>query len=165
MTRASFAKKTSLALLLAGVIALCSEVEAAHGIKSLAVSALVRNSCTANTDADLDGHHVVATASVSATGEVSVDCSIHTPYSVALNTGTVKGASVTRGDTTTAANSFSYNLFRDGAYVAPWGTAAGPDALSGTYAAQRPAAPVYGRLTADHPNAANPDLLTMSVNY
>ena len=77
------------------------------------------------------------------------------------------GPVITENDTTRAAGSLSYNLYSDPKFAKKWGTASGPEALSGTYKTEETPVPVYGRLAPSQSSAplTHSEDLTMSVDY
>ena len=77
LVRPLMAPKTKALVFCVALIVLCTDVGAGDSVASVAVSALVRNACSASTLAQ-DGT-VRAVAAISATGELSVACASETP--------------------------------------------------------------------------------------
>lgn len=164
LVRPPVSMRVKVVVLLLAVIVLCTEVEAGNSAASIVVSAIVRNACTANTAAATE--QVTAVATVSAAGDISVDCGIETPYSIAMNEGVISGATVSHGYTTSAAGTLAFNIYDDAAHTQAWGSFSGPDALSGTYRTLQAPLPVFGALNTDtSAGAANHERITMTVNY
>lgn len=163
LVRPLMSTKLKVAILLLGAIVLCTEVEAGYSAASIAVTAIVRNFCTANTDA---ATRRLNAAPANAEGDVAVDCNTKEAYSVAMNEGIIEGASATQGTSTRAADTLAYDIYKDAAHTKAWGTVAGPDHLSGTYRALQARVPVYGALAGEQPaSAPNTERVTMTVNY
>ncbi len=154
------AKKVPLATILFIAVATCfAEVQASRSNGSVAVSAIVKNRCTTDTDVSFQTSQRTAKAHANTAGEVSVHCSMHMPYSVSVNAG--------QGDDASDTGALAYDLYSDPQHTAPWGKGIGPHELSGTYAATRPPVTLYGRSPAEHAEhvAHDTNVLTVTVDY
>lgn len=153
------AKKVPIALLIFSGLVICfADVQASRPAANVAVSVTVKNRCTTDTNVRFQNPRL-ASAPANTAGEVSVHCSMHTPYTVSLHAGQI--------DDPSTADSVPYDLYHDPDHAARWGKITGPHELSGVYGAERPPVALYGRPTANPPAQAapEPDVLTMTVDY
>ena len=128
----------------------------------------------AATDVDFLSHaRSSATSSIDAAGNLSVNCTKDTPYSIALDmgqnsTGTVATAGNRR--MTVGGNYVPYGLYRDASRSQLWGNVAGSggDVLTGTGSARAQSIPVYGRVLAasiNVPAGTYVDTVKATISY
>lgn len=129
---------------------------------------------TAATDVDFLSHvRSSASNSLDATGNLSVNCSKGTPYTIALDMGKNSSAGVASDVNrrmVLGTNYVAYGLYRDAGRTQLWGnvTGAGGDVLAGTGSATAQNIPVYGRVQAgaiNVPAGTYVDTVQATISY
>ncbi|MDQ8038587.1 MAG: spore coat U domain-containing protein [Pedobacter sp.] len=159
-------KRSLVALLPLASLGLLGNAHAATDTTTFNVTITITESCDIHTVAatDVDFGSVVrssAAVSESASGNLVVNCSDGTPYTIGLNNGGNYSGSRRMTDGT---NFVSYGLFRDNAHSNPWGNTT--DLLSGTGDGTDQNIPVYGLVTSVNvPAGTYNDIVTATVTY
>ena len=110
----------------------------------------------------------IQAANVDAIGNVTVNCTTGSAYSVALDKGLGSGSTVAVRRMTSGANLLSYTIYTTAARTTVWGDASGgsvPIAGTGTGAEQ--SIPAYGRILSGQtvPAATYTDTVNVTVTY
>jgi spore coat protein U-like protein len=166
-------RATLLAVTVTGIAALMSTArsQAASASASLTVSASVASNCTVSTTALAFGTYdplvANATASLDATGTVTIACTKGAATTIALGLGG-NASGATRRMADGSSNYLTYEMYQDSARSTVWGT-------SGAGLLTPPAAPskaarnftVYGRIPSnqDVPAGSYADTVTATVNF
>lgn len=117
------------------------------------------------------GSHARSTGLWDAAGNLVVNCSLGTPYAIALNAGlnsTGATATATNRQMVLSGNFVPYGLYRDAGRTLFWGAVSGTDTLSGTGTAANVNTPVYGRVPAastNVPAGTYVDTVTATITY
>ena len=129
------------------------------------VSAIVDKNCTVSSSAVNFGSRGVLNSAVTANGQVSVRCTLSTPYTVGLDNG-ISGSGPTARAMKLGTRSIIYGLYQDAGYLNAWGNSGGGlVAGSGTGNAQ--AYTVFGRASAQAtpPPGTYADTVVITVTY
>jgi spore coat protein U-like protein len=140
---------------------------------TFAVTATVQPNCTTSATALGFGNYTPGNGPVTASSNITVNCTKSTAYTIALNPGTTTGDSFTQRLMASGANILQYNLYTTAAFATVWGDGTGGTATqTGTGAGKATASTfkVYGRLPDSAANqAALPgsysDTITVTVTY
>lgn len=163
-------RRPALAMAFAGALAaLAGEVGAATATATFQVDATVVSSCSVSaTNHSFGNYDPLAALPTTGTSTVTVQCTLLTPYNIALNPGAGTGATVTaRKMTKGGSDTLTYSLYRDVAHALVWGETIGTDTLAfvGTGLAEPHL--VYGQIPARQ--NVNPgsytDTITVTVNF
>jgi spore coat protein U-like protein len=106
--------------LLLGCDGLISKV----GNPTFTASASIPDNCHVSAEDINFGAQGVLTANIDAAGQVSVTCTSGTPYTVALDGGTMGGAPTAR-KMSKGAETIRYGIYQDAARTQPWGDTVG----------------------------------------
>jgi len=157
------AVKALLGLCLVGGVA--TQVSAGSATANLGATASVAATCTISTSAVAFGAY--SGAQVDATGTVTANCIIGTPWTIGLGTGTGVGATTSNRKMTSGANSLSYGLFSDSTHTTNWGNAIGTDTVAGTGTGASQNQTVYGSIPTGTVPAAGSytDTVVATVNF
>lgn len=153
-------------------LAIAAAANAATDTTTFDVKLTITSTCdihtTAATDVNFPNSASTAT-NVDAAGNLVVNCTPSTAYTIALNKG-VHGADVTTRSMSNGAALVPYQLYRAAARTAAdiWGetTGAGGNVYSGTGIGANQSVPVYGRVpSANFPAGSYSDTITATVTY
>lgn len=162
--------RLGMAVAMAGALAAVSgQVGAATATATFQVDATVVSSCSVSaTNHSFGNYDPLAALPATGTSTVTVQCTLLTPYNIALNPGGGTGATVTaRKMTKGGSDTLTYSLYRDAAHALVWGETIGTDTLAfvGTGLAEPHL--VYGQIPARqnvNPGTYN-DTITVTVNF
>lgn len=136
-----------------GLTLAAGSAAAATDSTTFGVKIVITESCdihsTTATDVDFLSHPR-STGDHTATGNLVVNCSLNTPYTIALGNG-LQPSSATVSDTNRrmisgAGNYVPYGLYRDSGATLLWGSTTGTDTLAGTGTNAAVNVPVYGKV-------------------
>lgn len=163
-----------LALLVAGPVAAADTV-------TFNVLLTINKACTitaaAATNVNFGNADSSSVTPLNAQGTVIAQCSVTTPYTIALNAGLNPG---TAGDVTTrrmrntdsgvTANNFvGYQLYQDSGHNTVWGASTGTNTVAGTGTGANQVYQVYGQVANPSVNNAAPgsyqDTITATITY
>jgi len=144
---------------------IASAASAGSATANLGISASVAATCTISTSAVAFGAY--SGAQVDASGTVTANCVIGTPWTIGLGTGTGTGATTSNRKMTSGANTLSYALFSDSTRTTNWGNAIGTDTVAGTGTGASQNQTVYGRIAAGTVPAAGSysDTVVATINF
>lgn len=162
---------------IAALLACCTTVgstRAATQTAQFQVRIIITESCdiqgVAASDIDFGTVARGTGAPVDTQGNLQVNCTNGTPYTIGLDPGSnatspTAGASNRRmGDGNS--NFIPYGLYRDAARQNFWGNVAGSDTLTGTGTASAQSIPVYGRVpSTDAPSGNYSDTIVATIGY
>ncbi|HVN42745.1 MAG TPA: spore coat U domain-containing protein [Steroidobacteraceae bacterium] len=164
--------RNAIAPFVAGLLfALGGSAHAATATATFNVTASVANNCTVSA-ANLGFGTFTASADVTNSSTVTMNCTNGTPYTVTLSTGS-SGVFATR-TMKSGTNLLNYNLYKDAGLTTIWGdgtssTATNAGTGSGLSSAHQVTYTVYGKLpmtgNQDAPVGSYTDSITVSVNY
>ncbi len=105
--------------------------QAATGTSTLAVGAIVTNTCLVVTVPLTFGSYNLVIDDLQITGSINVTCTSGVAYDIGLDAGTGTGASVDTRKMTLAAgeDTLNYGLYRDAAHSSVWGNEIGVNTL------------------------------------
>jgi len=134
------------------------------------VTITIQSSCSIDTPAatDVDFSTVASTATdVTATGQLNVNCTPGTAYTVALNEGSNAGAGgIAERNMANGANLVGYQLYSDASLSQVWGETTGTDTVAGTGTGAVQALSVYGEVpSANSPAGTYTDTVTATVTF
>lgn len=137
------------------------------------VKIVILESCnittTAASDVDFLTHLRGADAPVDASGTLTINCTLDTPYNVGLNAGlnsTSPTPSAVNRRMTNGSEFVPYGLYRDAARQLLWGEVIGTETLAGVGTASDVDVPVYGRVpSTDYPPGTYTDTVVATVTY
>ena len=130
-------------------------------------SATVLKTCNVSAD-NLDFGPVGSLASpVPGQGQIHLQCSAGTGYTIALGGGSSGATDPTQRKMVSGVNSVTYGLYRNPGYTLPWGNVPGSNVASGSGTALVQSIPVYGRVPAQTlpPPGTYTDTIVVSVGY
>jgi spore coat protein U-like protein len=132
------------------------------------VTITITSTCSIDTPAATDvafGPHASTETNVDAIGQLNVNCTLGTPYDIALNEG-LNGADVASRAMSDGTNEVPYQLFQDAGRTTVWGETIGTDTFAGTGSGAVQAIPVYGRVpSTNFPAASYTDTVTATITY
>jgi spore coat protein U-like protein len=131
---------------------------------SFVTSITVQTSCAVSaTDLDFGSRGVLSSA-VQASSNVSINCSLTTPYTVSL--GVVAGETSTTRTLSKGSESVRYGTYKDTGRTQPWGSTTG-QTVAGTGSGLAQTIPVYGQVSPQAtPSAGNyTDTVVVTVTY
>jgi spore coat protein U-like protein len=151
-----------------GVVAaagLATSGSAATANANLGVSASVAATCAITTSAVAFGAY--SGTQIDATGTVTANCVIGTPWTIGLGAGAGSGATVSNRKMTSGANTLPYALYSDAGHSQNWGNTIGTDTLAGTGTGGTDGHTVYGRLPTGSVPAAGSytDTVVATINF
>lgn len=161
--------KTFAAALLAGA-ALFTAVaaNAASSTATFQVTANVASSCSMTaSDVAFGAYDPLSALPTTATGGVTVTCTLLTPYQVGLSAGNGSGATVSTRKMTSGSNTLNYALYRDATRLSNWGNTLGTDTVSFVGTGLAINHPVYGTIPAQQAvaNGNYTDTITVTLTY
>lgn len=164
-------KRSKLALLLSGLLAVGGPVSAATTTTAtFNVTGTVVPTCSVTAAALSFGATIPnpINANVDATSTITATCSAGAPYTIALSAGTGTGATFAVRRMMSGANGLSYALYTDPGRGTIWGNGTAGNVLSnntGNGAAQ--AITVFGRILAPQtvPTGSYTDTITVTVTF
>jgi spore coat protein U-like protein len=133
-----------IAVGVAAAAGLATAGSAATANANLGVSASVAATCAITTSAVAFGAY--SGTQIDATGTVTANCVIGTPWNIGLGAGTGTGATVSNRKMTSGANTLPYALYSDAGHSQNWGNTIGTDTLTGTGTGGTDGHTVYGRI-------------------
>ncbi|MGB4118196.1 MAG: spore coat U domain-containing protein [Polaromonas sp.] len=110
----------------------------------------------------------IAAGNIDATGDVSVNCTTGSPYTVSLNAGAGAGATLAIRKMTSAALTLNYTVFTSAARTTIWGDGIAPSlTVSGIGSGASQSIPAYGRIFSGQivPAATYTDTVNVTVSY
>ena len=133
---------------------------------SFNTTATVAANCLISTQPVDFGTTGVLSGNVDATGQVSVNCTPGTTYSVGLGNGQT-GTGPTSRRMALGNQGITYGLYRDTARSLPWGSTIGTNTVAGTGTGAAQGIPVYGRVPAQTTPAPGTytDTVVVTVTY
>lgn len=172
--------KTLQFLAACGLVAASASASAADQV-TFNVRLIITQACTITaasaTDVDFGSALASSTTELLAQGTVTANCSVTTPYSIQLNSGSNPGSP---GDVTTrrmrhvnpavTTNNFvAYQLYQDAGRTAVWGATPNTNTVAGTGTGLNQVFQVYGRVASPASNNATPgnyqDTVTATIVY
>lgn len=136
---------------------------AATDTTTIQVMVSIDTSCNISTTSDVDfGTQESESTDLTATGALSVNCTLGTPYSISLGTDLTLTAVVPLGD---ASDNIAYGLYQDATHTTAWG--AGAAAKSGTGTGGAVPLTVYAKIpdtTGAHVGLFK-DIVTVTITY
>ncbi|GAB2501143.1 spore coat U domain-containing protein [Pseudoxanthomonas sangjuensis] len=154
-------------LVLAGA-ALATPAFAQTASTTFDVTITITSTCSIDAPTATDvafGTHPSTETDVDADGLLNVNCTLGTPYDIALNEG-LNGADVATRAMSDGANEVPYQLFQDAGRTTVWGETAGIDTLAGTGSGAVQEIPVYGRVpSTNFPASSYTDTVTATITY
>ena len=165
-----FGRSWRLALVM-GAIGVSQVALADTAIGPMAVAAIVSGACTVGPSAlTFPGatSAAIAAGNIDATGNVSVNCTVGSGYTVALNAGATTGATFASRKMASGAQLLDYSIYSTAARSSVWGDGSGGSVTvpgTGTGADQSIAA--YGRIFSGQsvPAASYADTVNVTVVY
>ena len=125
--------------------------------------------CQIDSATDLDfGSSGIIAAAVTATSEITVQCTNGTPYDLALNAGIGTGATVAaRLMTGPNSETVQYSLYQDAGHADVWGDTIGTDTVADTGTGSPQAFTVFGQVPAQPTPQAGTyvDTVTATLTY
>lgn len=135
------------------------------------VTLTIQSSCTVNTPAATNvafGTHPSTDVDIDAVGQLNVNCTPGTGYTIALDEGLNAGGGgvAARAMINGASDLVPYQLYADAGRTAIWGETVGTDTVAGVGTGAVQAYAVYGRVpSASFPAASYADTITATVTY
>jgi spore coat protein U-like protein len=164
-------KSTLLATALA-TLGVSSAANAATANANFNVKLTITSSCTINTPAATDvdfGSHASTEANLIAAGQLNVNCTPGTSYSIALNDGqNAAGGGVTARKLAKGSDLVPYQLYSDSGRSTVWGSTSGTggNTVGGTGTGAVQNVPVYGKVaSANFPAGSYNDVVTATITY
>lgn len=162
---------TAIAVALAASPA-ASAASAANDTTTFNVKLTITSSCTIDTTAadDVDfGSHASTEANLVADGQLNVNCTPGTSYTIALDDGqNSAGGGVTARKMAKGSDLVPYQLYSNGARTTVWGSTpgAGGNTVGGTGNGAVQEIPVYGKVaSANFPAGSYNDVVTATITY
>ncbi len=162
----------AIATVTAGVLlVLAGGAQAGTATATFSVTASVANNCTVSAT-NLAFGTFTASADVTNSSTVTLNCTNGTPYTVTLSTGS--SGSFTARTMKSGTNALTYNLYKDSGFTTIWGDGTGSTSTNagtgaGLSAAKQVSYTVYGKLpyagNQDAPVGSYTDAITVSVSY
>jgi len=140
---------------------------------SLTVTASVAAVCLiGNATLAFGAYNPTSGAALSATTNVTLTCTLSTPYGIGMGVGLATGATVTTRAmqlTTNSATTLGYGIYIDSAHTMNWGATGGSSTLTGTSSATSltQSIPIYGQIPASEgaPVGSYTDTVVMTVSF
>lgn len=156
------------AVLLAGTLLVSGTAHGAQSQTTLQVTASVASSCSMTTsNVAFGAYDPLSALPTTATGGVTVTCTLAAAYTVGLSAGNASGATVTTRKMTSGANTLNYALYRDVTRLQNWGTTIGTDTTAGIGTGLPITHSVYGVIPAQQAaaNGNYSDTITVTLTY
>lgn len=130
----------------------------------------IESSCSIDTPAatDVDFSTVASTATdVTATGQLNVNCTPGTSYTVSLDEGSnAGGGGIAARNMASGVNLVAYQLYSDAGLTQVWGETIGTDTVAGTGTGAVQALSVYGEVpSANSPAGTYTDTITATITF
>jgi spore coat protein U-like protein len=135
-----------VALCVAAAAGFATTASAGTANANLGISASVAATCSLTTSAVSFGAY--SGTQIDATGTVTANCVIGTPWNIGLGAGSGSGATTSSRKMTSGANTLTYALYSDAGRSQNWGNTIGTDTLTGTGTGATDSHTVYGRIAA-----------------
>lgn len=165
-------KSTLAATAIAVALAASPAASAANDTTTFNVKLTITSSCTIDTTAadDVDfGSHASTEANLVADGQLNVNCTPGTSYTIALDDGqNSAGGGVTARKMAKGSDLVPYQLYSNGARTTVWGSTpgAGGNTVGGTGNGAVQEIPVYGKVaSANFPAGSYNDVVTATITY
>ncbi|RNF84913.1 Csu type fimbrial protein [Montanilutibacter psychrotolerans] len=135
------------------------------------VTITIQSSCTVNTPAATDvafGTHPSTDTNIDAAGQLNVNCTPGTDYTISLDEGLNAGGGgvAARAMINGGTDLVPYQLYTDSGRTDIWGETIGTDTVAGTGTGAVQAYQVYGRVpSAGFPADSYSDTVTATVTY
>lgn len=168
MNRRACRRSVLGAAAIAALATVAQGASAATATTTFQVDATVVSSCSvAATNHSFGNYDPLAVLPTNGSSSVTVQCTLLTPYNVALNAGTGSGASVTTRKMTKGSDTLNYSLYRDPTCSLIWGETIGTDTLAFVGTGLAVAHTVYGRIPAGQNvnTGTYTDTITVTVNF
>ena len=167
MTRFKFLSAT---LLFAAAALLAGPAPAQTATTTFQVRITIQSSCTIDTPAPTDvdfGTQPSTATNVDAVGQLNVNCTPGTGYTIALDDGQNSGGSgVGARAMANGTDLVPYQLYSDSARTAVWGETTGTDTVAGTGSGAVQPYSVFGRVaSANFPAASYLDVVTATITF
>lgn len=144
------------------------KAHAATTVTTFQVTATVAASCsTSATNLAFGTYDPLAATATSGTSQVSVRCTLDTPYNIGLDAGSGAGATVSARRMTGGGATLTYVLYQDSAHLTVWGSTPGVDTVAGAGTGLSVPHTVYGEIPSGQnvSTGGYSDVITVSVNY
>ncbi|SDP83494.1 Spore coat protein U (SCPU) domain-containing protein [Rhodoferax sp. OV413] len=141
-------------------------VQAASATANFNVTATVLTSCTVSaTDLVFGTYDGGSASDTTTTSTISVNCSLLTPYTISLNSGTYASGAVRRMGSGTSR--LTYEIYRDAGMTGIFGTVAAVLGVSGIGAGVAVPATIYGKIPKNQnvTPGSYADQITVTVDY
>lgn len=162
------AKNFTAAFLAGAALLTAATANAASSTTTFQVTANVSSSCSVTaSDVAFGAYDPLSALPTTATGGVTVTCTLLTPYQVGLSAGNGSGATVTGRKMTSGGNTLNYALYRDVTRLSNWGNTLGTDTVSFTGTGLAVNHAVYGTIPAQQAvaNGNYTDTITVTLTY
>lgn len=156
-----------LLALLAG-LAIAPLAQAQTATASFTVTATVLPSCTVTGGVPLAFGVVTPGSQRDATVTISALCTVGTPFTLALDSGTGSGATAAVRRMTSGSDTLAYTLYQDVGRTTPWGDGTGGTSTrDSTGTGLQQSFTVYGRIASDAQAAVGvySDTITVTATY
>lgn len=165
-------RKILAASIAASLCAVVGGAQAATTATTFGVSATVLTNCTVSATALNFGNYTPGAGALSVNTPISVRCTRGTPFTVALNSGTTAGGTITQRLMTNGTDTLQYNLYTSAAFATEFGDGTTGATVPGTGngLGNPVAVTVYGNLpdspaNQNAPTGAYSDLINVTVTY
>jgi spore coat protein U-like protein len=141
-------------------------VHAATATANFNVTALVGTSCSVSAaDLAFGTYDPTAVTDATTTSTINVTCSLLTPYTISLNTGTFASGSARRMGS--GASRLGYEIYRDAAQTGIFGTVAATLGVSGVGTGLAIPTTIYGKIPKNQvvTPGSYADQITVTVDY
>ncbi|MCF7222651.1 spore coat U domain-containing protein [Lysobacter sp. TLK-CK17T] len=160
----------STILVLAAAALLAHPAMAQTATTTFQVRITIQSSCTIDTPAPTDvdfGTQPSSATNVDAIGQLNVNCTPGTGYTIALDDGQNSGGGgVGARAMANGADLVPYQLYSDAARTTVWGETTGTDTVAGTGTGAVQPYSVYGRVpSANFPAASYLDVVTATITF
>lgn len=159
------------ALSVAAALSVCAGAYAGTDTTSFNVTITITSACDIHTNpaTNMAFGSVASTATnVSATSTLTVNCTLLTPYTIALDNGLHGSAGPVRAMQDSGTNQVGYQLYRDALHTLVWGSTsgAGGDVFSGSGLGLAAPVTVYGLVSsANSPAGSYSDTVVATLTY
>lgn len=158
-----------LACLLGALPLLAGRALATTTTTTFGVQITIQTACQILSATDINfGSQGVLSTNVNATGTITVQCTLLTPYNIGLDAGTGASATVAaRKMTSVATNTVTYSLYQDPAHLLVWGNTIGTNTVAGVGTGIAVPNTVYGQVPPQStpPAAVYNDTITVTVTF
>ncbi|WP_425493528.1 Csu type fimbrial protein [Marilutibacter chinensis] len=166
----TMSRHLSTILVLAAAALLAHPAMAQTATTTFQVRITIQSSCTIDTPAPTDvdfGTQPSSATNVDAIGQLNVNCTPGTGYTIALDDGQNSGGGgVGARAMANGADLVPYQLYSDAARTTVWGETTGTDTVAGTGTGAVQPYSVYGRVpSANFPAASYLDVVTATITF